>query len=66
MKSRSSKGIIENLQSIEMPLHTENWFILIKIICLDDANINTFTKYQNQGYKGISRTETSISLDKTN
>ena len=48
---------------IECHYTTGNWSILIKIICEDNEHLMNLLNHKIQSIRGVSRTETFISLD---
>ncbi len=50
-------------QVIESHYTTGNWAIFIKILCKDNEHLMQILKNNIQGIKGVTRTETFISLD---
>ncbi len=48
---------------IECHYTTGNWSILIKILCKDNQHLMNVLNHKIQTIKGVSRTETFISLD---
>jgi Lrp/AsnC family transcriptional regulator for asnA, asnC and gidA len=65
-KASSNSEAVKELRKIPEVLEchytTGNWSILIKIICLDNEHLMQLLNTKIQPIKGVSRTETFISL----
>ncbi|MDO7715759.1 MAG: Lrp/AsnC ligand binding domain-containing protein, partial [Flavobacteriaceae bacterium] len=48
---------------LECHYTTGNWSILIKVLCKDNEHLMRLLNQEIQQIKGVSRTETFISLD---
>ncbi len=57
------KQLKEIPEVLECHYTTGNWSILIKILCRDNEHLMNVLNQQIQGIKGVSRTETFISLN---
>lgn len=66
-KAMSNPDAVKELKKIPEVLEchytTGNWSILIKIICKDNEHLMQLLNKKIQQIKGVSRTETFISLD---
>ncbi|WP_294823839.1 Lrp/AsnC ligand binding domain-containing protein [uncultured Flavobacterium sp.] len=66
-KASSNSEAVKDLRKIPEVLEchytTGNWSILIKIICRDNEHLMQLLNTKIQPIKGVSRTETFISLD---
>ncbi len=66
-KAMSNPEAVKELKKIPEVLEchytTGNWSILIKIICKDNEHLMQLLNKKIQAIKGVSRTETFISLD---
>lgn len=66
-KAMSNPEAVRELKKIPEVLEchytTGNWSILIKIICKDNEHLMQLLNKKIQQIKGVSRTETFISLD---
>lgn len=66
-KASSNAEAVRELKKIPEVLEchytTGNWSVLIKIICKDNENLMQLLNKKIQAIKGVSRTETFISLD---
>ncbi|TYC10197.1 AsnC family transcriptional regulator [Bizionia gelidisalsuginis] len=66
-KAMSNPEAVKQLKKIpeviECHYTTGNWSILIKILCKDNAHLMYLLNKDIQTIKGVSRTETFISLD---
>ena len=66
-KAASNPEAVKELRKIPEVLEchytTGNWSILIKIICRDNAHLMQLLNHKIQPIKGVSRTETFISLE---
>lgn len=66
-KAMSNPAAVQALRAIPEVLEchytTGNWSILIKVLCRDNAHLMDLLNQKIQQIKGVSRTETFISLD---
>ncbi len=66
-KAMSNPSAVKALRDIPEVLEchytTGNWSILIKVLCKDNAHLMDLLNQNIQQIKGVSRTETFISLD---
>jgi Lrp/AsnC family transcriptional regulator, regulator for asnA, asnC and gidA len=66
-KASSNADAVKELKKIPEVLEchytTGNWSILTKIICMDNEHLMQLLNTKIQAIKGVSRTETFISLD---
>jgi len=61
--SEAIKRLNEIPEVIESHFTTGNWAILIKVLCKNNEHLLQILNEKIQGIKGVSRTETFISLD---
>ena len=58
-----ARDLVDIPEVLECHYTTGNWSILIKIICRDNEHLMQLLNKKIQAIKGVSRTETFISLD---
>jgi len=63
MYSAATKKLKEIPEVVESHYTTGNWAILVKILCKNNEDLMHLLNHDIQRIKGVSRTETFISLD---